>query len=181
MLLPFECAARLQEERGRLGYSVEQTAVLGGMTTSAYLQVESGTVAMPYLVLMTLARHGFRADYIHHGGDDSGEQTPPGSEVFEEIKRADKLSFTEMEEAQFRDALTLLRRSVAAVDAFFGPGKAKQAPQLVSTLVQTTLAFGEQIDKAQKMDVYVETDAVHLAKAIREAAGTIAEAMQPGQ
>ena len=150
MFLLSTAASSLKEERERCGLSIAQAAALTDTTSQMWEAIESGLVSMSVEFVSRLRYIGFDDQYIGTGerrGHREGRFIP--SELTNEVgdasteceritaliaseESAHDLSF---KEDPFLQAVALLRRSSAAVEAFIGEGVASKSPELVAALM----------------------------------------------
>ena len=150
MFLLSTAASSLKEERERCGLSIAQAAALADTTSQMWEAIEAGLVSMSAEFVFRLRDLGFDAQYIgtgerrarrevrfipseltEDGGDASAESERIKALIASE-ERAHDLSF---KEDPFLQAVALLRRSSAAVEAFIGEGVASKSPELVAALM----------------------------------------------
>lgn len=119
-----EIASRIISERKRLGLSVAQLAELVGITTAEQATIEAGHLeARPYSYNEALKRTG--ADPRYLSGLSDIPEIAQGNVMFED--------------EPFQEAVSLLRKSIQAVEAFVGEGVAASEPELVTALMRATL------------------------------------------
>ncbi len=158
-------AARLKLERERLGFTLEQFAVLSGVDATTYRHFELGDFYLPVDFIAGLSGLGCDSLFIGTGerrfASEIDPKTPPKSSMFCGYFTSDD---------DFRNAVNLMRRSAQAVDAFMGTGCAEKAPELVAALMNATLVSGYQSGPGEREDI---TDKIvgaigDLVDAIRE-------------
>lgn len=154
-----EMAKRLTSERERLGLTVEQLAVLVGISAAQQRAIEEGRrdqVPMDYAG--ALHRLGADTEFIH------GFSEAPSATV---RRRAH-------EDEDFLFAVALLRRSREAVEAFAGKGASVSCPQLVAATmhaaIQSRFAVGPggYEELADKISAAIESAGSAIADAIRD-------------
>jgi transcriptional regulator with XRE-family HTH domain len=152
-------AARLASERERLGLTVEQFAVLIGITAEQQRAIEGGTDRIPMHFHEAICRLGVDPEFILGQTD-----LPQGRLVSPPFGRDD-----------FHDAVDLLRRSQQAVEAFVGEGAAKSCPQLVAATMNAAIqsryaiGVGDLEDFTDKISAAIEGAGTAIASAISEA------------
>ena len=172
-LLP-EAGQRLKEERERNRLTVAQAAVLSGVTPEQWQALESGLICMHIDFSLELRRIGFNARYI--GLDDPENRSR--DERFIKAPETESTAVDGLDETllaspswnapdsdSFSKAIELMRRSIAAVDAFVGEGAASKSPTLVAALMNATIQ-GQEQENAQQVAVAIENAAGVVGDAI---------------
>lgn len=125
--------SRLKSERERLGFTLEQFAVLGGTDAETLRKLEAEEYLLPFDFVLGLKGLGCNLLFISTGegavNEPSGNNPP--ARLFKNVS---------FDDSNFRSAVNLMLRSTQAVDAFFGSGQAKKSPELVAALMQATLS-----------------------------------------
>lgn len=177
MLLPEDSAPRLMSERVRLGYSSAQAAVLGGVEAKAYSKMEEGTLYIPIELIWRLQKIGFRGAFIHTG--EEGASTH--DDEFPTMKEFHATSEGHYDSGGFAQAVRLMRRSIAAVDAFLGEGFSTQSPELVAALMNASISLDQDPGAGEREELVskVENALQSLAEAISDAGEQIAHSIAP--
>jgi len=115
---------RVVSERTRLGFTLEQFAVLVGVSKETQEAIESGKAGR-WSVFYGHAAQAVGADPMFMLGES-------------EEPRVKDQTHGHIDES-FIEAIDLLRRSMGAVEAFVGMGKSRECPQLVAALMSATL------------------------------------------
>lgn len=155
---PQEITRRIVSERQRLGLSVAQLAVIVGITAEQQAAIEGGDLdARPYSYTDAMQRAGCDPLFL------CGNSDVP------EVVKANLMYGDE----PFIDAVSLMRKSIQAVDAFVGEGEATRAPELVAALMNATI----HAQYGPVGEVSLERCAETIANAILETGAQIAEAL----
>lgn len=177
MLLTKDSAPRLMSERMRLGYSSAQAAVLGGVEAEAYSKMEDGTLYIPIELIWRLQKIGFRGEFIHMGEESASIH----NDEFPTIKEFHATSEGHYDNGGFAQAVRLMRRSVAAVDAFLGEGLSTKSPELVAALMNASISLDQDLGAGEREELVskVENALQSLAEAISDAGEQIAHSIAP--
>lgn len=167
-----ETGSRLKAERERNRLTVAQAALLSGVTADQWHALEEGHLCMSGDFIDSLQQLGFEPDFIKTGSRSYWRSSDerfirrtqnPG------IARDDPLLISSSRHApdseSFCKAIELMRRSIAAVDAFVGEGAASKSPSLVVALMNATVQNKAQED-AQQVAVAITNAAAVLGDAI---------------
>lgn len=119
-----EIGRRVISERERLDLTLEQFAVLVGVSKETQEAIESGKGGR-WSVFYGHAAQAIGADPMFILGEA-------------EEPRVKDQTQNHIDES-FIEAIDLLRRSMEAVEAFVGRGKSKECPELVAALMSATL------------------------------------------
>lgn len=154
MYLLGEAGPRLKLERERNRLTVEQAAVLTGVMPEQWDALEAGRICMHIDFNLSLKSLGFDPRFIGLGEREScfdndlfvaATQTEEDSGVardssspFDE-RLLCRVASCGPDSASFSTAIELMRRSIAAVDAFVGEGAAAKSPDLVAALMSATI------------------------------------------
>ena len=154
MYLLGEAGKRLKVERERNQLSVEQAAVLTGVTPEQWRALEEGLICMHIDFTLGLKNLGFEPRFIGMGEregftygvpffvasqpEEVAGVAPDSSSPFDEqlLRRSSSYG---PDSASFKKAIELMRRSITAVDAFLGEGSAAKSPDLVAALMSATI------------------------------------------
>lgn len=177
MLLPEDSAPRLMSERMRLGYSSAQAAVLAGVDAEAYSKMEDGTLYIPIELIWRLQKIGFRGEFIHMGEESASIH----NDEFPTIKEFHATSEGHYDNGGFAQAVRLMRRSMAAVDAFLGEGLSTKSPELVAALMNASISLDQNPGTGEREELVskVENALLSLAEAISDAGENIANSIAP--
>lgn len=177
MLLPKDSAPRLMSERMRLGYSSAQAAVLGGVEAEAYSKMEDGTLYIPIELIWRLQKIGFRGAFIHMGEESSSTH----DDAYPTVKEFHATSEGHYDNGGFVQAVRLMRRSIAAVDAFLGESFSTQSPELVVALMNASISLDQHQSAGEREELVskVENALQSLAEAISDAGAQIADSIAP--
>ena len=186
MYLGSEVGARLKQERERNLLTVEQAAALSGATPEQWRALESGRLCMHLEFNLRLKNLGFSPRFIGLGeretfGEALGSDGPfiashqlekgaAKGEGDDALLSGSSLYAPDSE--TFGKAIELMRRSIAAVDAFVGEGSAAKSPELVAAVMNATLRSETQ-DDAQRISAAIENAATALCESIVGAAEAI--------
>lgn len=144
MQLHGTCGQRLLEERKRTGWTSEQAAVLSGVSHDRYLKFESGEASMTLDYVMALEHLGMRPKFIGLGEASDEQIVGVGAQQWK-----DEFVSNVIYRSSFKQAVQLMMRSAAAVEAFVGKGKSESCPELVAALMNATmkldLEYGEEV------------------------------------
>ena len=155
---PQEITRRIVSERQRLGLSVAQLAVIVGITAEQQAAIEGGDLdARPYSYTDAMQRAGCDPLFLC-GNSDAPEAVKANLMYGDE---------------PFMDGVSLMRKSIQAVDAFVGDGAATRAPELVAALMNATI----HAQYCPVGEVSLERCAETIANAILETGAQIAEAL----
>lgn len=119
-----EMGRRITSERERLGFTLEQFAVLIGVSNEKQEELERGKAGRLH-VSYGMAARLLGADPLFITGNAE-----------EPVIADHNIGYGD---ESFLEAVNLLRRCLATVDAFVGEGKATECPQLVAALMSATL------------------------------------------
>lgn len=155
---PEELTRRIISERQRLGLSVAQLAVIVGITAEQQAAIEGGDRdAIPYSYTLAMQRAGCDPLFL------CGNSDVPAAGM------ADLMFGDE----PFMEAVSLMRKSIQAVDAFVGQGGATRAPELVAALMNATL----QAQYSPVAEESLESCAETIANALLEVGAQLTEAL----
>lgn len=153
-----EIPRRIVSERQRLGLSVAQLAVLVGITAEQQAAIEGGNLdARPFSYYHAMQRAGCDPQFLC-GSSDAPKAT-----------KAD-LNFGD---ESFMDAVSLMRKSIQAVDAFVGEGGGARSPELVAALMNATIHTRYSPVGEGSLENFAET----IANALYELGSQISEAL----
>jgi transcriptional regulator with XRE-family HTH domain len=157
MFLVSSSSVRIKEERVRCGLTVAQTAALSNVSVDLWEALEAGLISPGMEFIKNLRQFGFDTMYIGIGerGRRSesnafnfmpSDTTEPDGAAADQRERIEKLVANQIAARTvgsdpFAQAVALLQRSTAAVEAFVGSGAASKSPELVAALMNATTAF----------------------------------------
>lgn len=147
-------SSRIKEERQRCGLSLPQAAALANVTVDLWDALEAGLITPGIEFTRTLSQLGFDPTYIgtgergrknEFGSDDfmPSEATNEGEAAADQRERieqliANQVATRKLRADPFAQAVVLLQRSSAAVEAFVGSGASLKSPELVAALMNAT-------------------------------------------
>lgn len=153
-----QAGQRLTLERERLKLTVPQLATLASVTNDQQLAFESGEAMFSSEYMRALDQVGVDSMFVTFG-----ERNPdlplatPATPMLGEFND------------QFNDAVSLLRKSIQAVEAWVGEGSAQRCPQLVAAVMDATLRTVHHEARQsvlEEMDRTVAQSAVAVAQAL---------------
>ena len=180
MYLVAEAGPRLKVERERVRLTVEQAAVLSDVSPKQWAELEAGRLCMHVDFVLALGEFGFDPRFIGIGERKSlifderfiaPKKTKRDASVdTQSASQPDGLSAREPlgyspAPQDFAAAIELMRRSIAAVDAFVGEGAAAKSPDLVAALMSATIQCE---NRSGVMDI---------VEAIGSASGSVSESI----